>query len=228
MKILKILLIVFVFLLVIGAVALFIFLKTFDINRYKPQILTVMNSALGRSMDFENLTLQFSLNSIIYQQKPEGFVPKFEVVGCFLEYDGKILLLHRQDHTSQGNTWGIPGGKLEKGETYIQAAIRETKEETGLDISDPTHCDMVHIEYPAYKYNYYMVKYVFKDVKPDFLASVRINSKEHKGFTWVTPKDALGMNLMLDEDPCIRMVYPCEEPNKIEPMLPAVLPIQKQ
>lgn len=170
------------------------------------------------------LTLPFYLKSIIYQQKPEGFISKFEVVGCFLEYDGKILLLHRQDHTSQGNTWGIPGGKLENGETHIQAAIRETKEETGLDITDKEliDCGMVHIEYPTYKYNYYMVKYVFKDVKPDFLASVRINSKEHKGFTWVTPKDALNMNLMLDEDPCIRLVYSFEESNKIEPgSLPA-------
>lgn len=32
------------------------------------------------------------------------------------------------------NYWGFPKGKLEKGETKQQAAIRETQEETGLDV----------------------------------------------------------------------------------------------
>jgi len=33
--------------------------------------------------------------------------------------------------------WSIPGGYLEPGETFETAAIREVKEETGLDIADP-------------------------------------------------------------------------------------------
>jgi hypothetical protein len=38
-------------------------------------------------------------------------------------------------------------------------------------------------------------------------ADIKINFKEHKGFTWVRPSDALEMKLMPDEDPCIRLVY---------------------
>ena len=44
--------------------------------------------------------------------------------------DGKILLQHRKDN----NEWGIVGGLLELDETFYEAAKRETKEETGLDI----------------------------------------------------------------------------------------------
>lgn len=51
-------------------------------------------------------------------------------VGVLLMNAGKILLGRRTDN----NTWGSPGGGVELGETPIDAAVRETKEETGIDI----------------------------------------------------------------------------------------------
>jgi len=44
--------------------------------------------------------------------------------------DNKILLTQRNDF----ETWILPGGGVELGESIAQAAIRETKEETGLDV----------------------------------------------------------------------------------------------
>jgi 8-oxo-dGTP pyrophosphatase MutT (NUDIX family) len=43
--------------------------------------------------------------------------------------DGKILLTQREDF----ETWILPSGGVEEGESLAQAAIRETKEEAGLD-----------------------------------------------------------------------------------------------
>lgn len=40
---------------------------------------------------------------------------------------GQVLLIHRTDD----GTWGLPGGGVEPGETWSQAAIRECQEETG-------------------------------------------------------------------------------------------------
>jgi len=44
--------------------------------------------------------------------------------------NGKILLTQREDF----ETWILPGGGVDEGESVAQAAIRETKEETGLDV----------------------------------------------------------------------------------------------
>lgn len=144
-------------------------------------------------------------HATIYLQKPEIFNPKFEAVGCFLEHQEKILLLLRQNNKSQGNTWGIPGGKLEKDETPIETAIRETFEETAFKISTFTYLGSVFIKYPTVDYIYHMVMFKFtNNIDPN---SVKINPIEHKAFCWVTPKAALIMNLMLDEDPCIRLIY---------------------
>lgn len=45
-------------------------------------------------------------------------------------HEGKILLTQREDF----ETWVLPSGGVEEGESLAQAAIRETKEETGLDV----------------------------------------------------------------------------------------------
>lgn len=58
--------------------------------------------------------------------------PSFTVGAmCFVRRDdGRFLLIR---HTYRG-PWGVPGGLLERGETAEAAAIRETREETGLTI----------------------------------------------------------------------------------------------
>jgi 8-oxo-dGTP pyrophosphatase MutT (NUDIX family) len=53
--------------------------------------------------------------------------------GIAIIYDNKILLAHP---TGQKDTmWGIPKGKIEEGESYLQTAIRETEEEIGIQVN---------------------------------------------------------------------------------------------
>ena len=53
--------------------------------------------------------------------------------GLAIIYDNKILLAHT---TSRGwyGSYGIPKGGIDKGESKIDAAIRETREEVGITI----------------------------------------------------------------------------------------------
>ncbi|MBI4406661.1 NUDIX hydrolase, partial [Candidatus Micrarchaeota archaeon] len=54
------------------------------------------------------------------------------VIACIVRHKGKILLIKRKKPPYAG-LLSMPGGKVEFGEHPIAAALRETKEETGLE-----------------------------------------------------------------------------------------------
>lgn len=56
-------------------------------------------------------------------------------LGVYVIKDKKILLLKRKGAHGEG-TWSPPGGHLEMGESFIQCAKRETKEEAGIEIKN--------------------------------------------------------------------------------------------
>ena len=69
----------------------------------------------------------------------------------------------------------IPGGKIEEGETGVEAAIREVKEETGIEVSNLEEVGNAVIEYPDRIYN--MNVFVANDYK----GNTR-NNKENDAF----------------------------------------------
>ena len=60
---------------------------------------------------------------------------KYNTVVIFVIHGDEILMLNRNKHSWMG-MWNSVGGKIENGETPIEAAIRETYEETGIKISE--------------------------------------------------------------------------------------------
>jgi ADP-ribose pyrophosphatase YjhB (NUDIX family) len=55
------------------------------------------------------------------------------VAGTIPEDGGRILLTRRAINPGKGR-WTFPGGFVDFGETAVEAAIRETREETGLEV----------------------------------------------------------------------------------------------
>ncbi|MGD9101039.1 MAG: NUDIX domain-containing protein, partial [Anaerolineae bacterium] len=55
---------------------------------------------------------------------------KLGVFVTLFDGEGRVLLVRRRDY----RVWNLPGGKVERHETPWEAALRETREETGLEI----------------------------------------------------------------------------------------------
>ena len=141
---------------------------------------------------------------MIYLEKPENFDPSFEVVGNFIQCDGYIILLHRQDHKPEGGTWGIPSGKIDPGETMSITAHRETKEETGLIIPEENFkfFKTVYVRYPTYDFVYHMFSL---ELNEKF--AIMISEKEHKESQWIKPQEAFNLPLIEDLDVCLKLFF---------------------
>jgi len=57
-----------------------------------------------------------------------------KVAFVYLQKDNKILLLQEGGRLALG-LWCVPGGHVDEGESFEQAAIRETAEESGYQVS---------------------------------------------------------------------------------------------
>lgn len=56
-------------------------------------------------------------------------------IGVFIFKDGKFLVGHRQGSHGAG-TWALPGGHLEFGESFEETTVRETAEESGIEVNN--------------------------------------------------------------------------------------------
>jgi nucleoside triphosphatase len=113
-------------------------------------------------------------------------------VGVFIfNASGELLLL--QSHKWPGR-FVVPGGHVELGETLEQTVLRETKEETGLDVHDVEFiCFQEFIHDPAFWKRRHFIFFDYA-AKTDLL-DVQLND-EAEAYQWVKLQEAL--NLPID------------------------------
>lgn len=121
--------------------------------------------------------------------------PKLRTAGCFLEYEGKFLLLHRHPDKPLGGTWGLPAGKVEHGESDLETIVRESFEETGIQVSPE---DFTLLGNFVFDFSYLYLEFpTFKAVL-DKAHAVTISPTEHQNYKWVTPEEAYAMTDLID------------------------------
>ncbi len=107
---------------------------------------------------------------------------------CLIYHENKILLQDRIKNDWKGYT--LPGGHVEKEESFVNAVIREIKEETGLTISNPILCGIK--QFPINKGRYIVLLYKTNEFEGDLSLSTEGNME------WVDREDLLKYNLVDD------------------------------
>ena len=103
---------------------------------------------------------------------------------------GEYLFLKRSAESKHFKSqWEMPGGKMDPGETLEDCLVRETREETGLDVA------IVHVlgssegEIPTFRLAYLILS-------AEIIGSDTVTlSDEHDDYKWVTPTAAMDLDL---------------------------------
>ncbi|NLZ36869.1 MAG: NUDIX domain-containing protein [Clostridiales bacterium] len=111
-----------------------------------------------------------------------GFRRKEKSCGAIIVSDtGRILIIHQQK-----GQWGFPKGHVESGETEEMTALREIKEEVGLDVELDTDFREVNTYSPCPG----VIKDVVYFLGRPLSTKVTLQKEEVIGYEWVTIEGA--------------------------------------
>ena len=98
-------------------------------------------------------------------------------------FDGDKVLVIQQ----VAGHWGFPKGHVEEGETEVETAVREIKEETNLDVEINEKLRYVESYSPEENVKKYVVFFVAKKIGGE----VKVQEEEVIDSEWLLPKDAM-------------------------------------
>jgi 8-oxo-dGTP pyrophosphatase MutT (NUDIX family) len=125
------------------------------------------------------------------------------IVGCFLEYESKFVILLRHSHKPNGDTWGLPAGKVEQNESDKSAILRELREETGYNAYDS---QLEHLgDYEFGK----DAKYIFATFRVNLTEPYElvVEGSAHAEYKWVSADECYALpNLIPDFQELLKLV----------------------
>lgn len=119
-------------------------------------------------------------------ESPRPLFPLTTVGALVAHPSGKVLIVRT---TKWRGTWGVPGGKVEWGETLEAALIREFKEEVGLELTDVRFALLQEaVIDPQFlrEAHFIMVNY-YACCENEII----VPNEEIEEWAWVTPQEAI-------------------------------------
>ncbi|WP_405303473.1 NUDIX domain-containing protein [Methanobrevibacter sp.] len=102
------------------------------------------------------------------------------VRGIIKNDEDEILIVKRHPKSrTDPEMWELPGGKVESGEFFVDALVREIKEETNLDVKVGDFCEAIQNDY-MHKRTVQIMMYL-----TDITGDVKI-SDEHTDWMWAS------------------------------------------
>lgn len=106
-----------------------------------------------------------------------------------IKNNDEILVVKRHPKSrTDPEMWELPGGKVESGEFFTDALIREIKEETNLDVSVADFCEAIQNDY-SHKRTVQIMMYL-----ENIEGEVKI-SDEHTDWKWATLEEIKTLNI---------------------------------
>ncbi len=102
------------------------------------------------------------------------------VVAVIRNKEDQILIAQRAKEKHQGGKWEFPGGKIEQGESALQALSRELDEELGIQITEATPFMQIQ--------HHYTKLAVFLDIYEVKAWQGKAYGKEGQAICWVNQK----------------------------------------
>lgn len=115
---------------------------------------------------------------------------KVELTVLCLVHKGDAYLLQNRTKNDHWNGYALPGGHIERGESIVDAVVREMKEETGLTILNPKLCGVKQFPIEAGRY------LVFLFCADEFEGE--LTSSEEGTMHWIRKEELSGVNTVAD------------------------------
>lgn len=127
----------------------------------------------------------------------------------------KLLILNRVgEKGAVSNDWCIPGGHVDPGETFLQAAKRELFEETGIDMSESL---LIPVGKYIPKRKGIEIHYFMCHIDDQTPVNILVDAEEETGSEWVNPYTELDLyNFIFDMKDNIKRILGIEVPDEFQ------------
>jgi 8-oxo-dGTP pyrophosphatase MutT (NUDIX family) len=128
----------------------------------------------------------------VFIQRPIKFNPFLKACACHVEVGSKYLFLQKSEGRWSQNLWGVPCGRIEKGEGLYHCMVRELKEEIGLEVKREVldYLTPLYVVKPEVSYTFHLF---YLKLNKEIEVTL---SDEHKDFRWLSFKKALSLPLI--------------------------------